>query len=328
MTRRLVALIAVLILLAACTPGPTGDSGQPGTTGPSGSAARDASRPTIALITHQPPGDEFWDVVRRGAQFAADQDGVNLEYLHDPDPAAQARLVTEVLSRNIAGIAVTLADPPAMASAIRTAIAKPVPVVALNTGIDAWAPLGVLSYFGQDDGLAGRAAGERLVREGAHNVLCVIQAKGHIGLDARCAGAAATFTGKVQVLYVYGTRPTEVESAIVAKLQQDRSIDRVLALSAEVALTALDAVGEANSYAKVVTFDTNPAVIEAIKRGTLMWSIDQQPYLQGYLAIDALSLYLSNKNVIGGGQPTLTGPSFVDESNVDVVADRAKEGTR
>ena len=53
-----------------------------------------------------------------------------------------------------------------------------------------------------------------------------------------------------------------------------------------------------------------------------------QPFLQGYLAVDSLWLYLNNGNVLGGGQPTLTGPSFIDTSNIDAVAEYAKAGTR
>jgi simple sugar transport system substrate-binding protein len=147
-------------------------------------------------------------------------------------------------------------------------------------------------------------------------------------LNRAVAGVAKTFTGQTQVLYVDGTDMSAAKTAMIAKLQQDRSIDRVLTLAAPVALTALRAVGEANSYARVATFDTNPAVVDAIQTGTIEWAIDQQPYLQGYLAVDALWLYLTNRNVIGGGQPTLTGPSFVDESNIDSVATLAEAGTR
>ena len=49
----------------------------------------------------------------------------------------------------------------------------------------------------------------------------------------------------------------------------------------------------------------------------MQWAVDQQPFLQGYLAIDSLWLYINNGNVIGGGQPTLTGPAFIEKSNVD-----------
>jgi simple sugar transport system substrate-binding protein len=69
---------------------------------------------------------------------------------------------------------------------------------------------------------------------------------------------AETFTGQTQVLYVDGTDMASAKTAIIARLQQDRSIDRVLTLGAPMALTA---VGEANSYAKVATFDTNARVV-------------------------------------------------------------------
>ncbi len=60
----------------------------------------------------------------------------------------------------------------------------------------------------------------------------------------------------------------------------------------------------------------------------MQWAVDQQPYLQGYLAVDSLWLYLSNGNVLGGGQPTLTGPAFIDQTNIDAVAEYARNGTR
>jgi simple sugar transport system substrate-binding protein len=119
-----------------------------------------------------------------------------------------------------------------------------------------------------------------------------------------------------------------VESTITAKLQQDPSIDHVVALGAPIALTAVQSVGNAGSSAKVVTFDTNAALVESIQKGDVQWAVDQQPFLQGYLAIDSLWLYVNNKNLIGGGQPTLTGPSFIDKSNIDSVAELAKSGTR
>lgn len=285
-------------------------------------------RLAIAFVTHQAPGDTFWDLVRRGAEAAAVKDGVDLHYVHDPEAAGQARLVEQAVAEGVSGIAVTLPDPPALSRAVATATAAGISVVALNVGIDAWRPMGLLGYFGQDDGIAGEAVGERLSHEGARNALCVIQQPGHTGLQARCAGVASRFDGLTTTIEVDGTQLPAAQAAIVTRLQRDRGIDRVITLGAPMALTALKALGEANSYARLATFDTNAAVVEAIKRGTIAWAVDQQPYLQGYLAVDALWLYTKNRNVIGGGLPTLTGPSFIDESNVDAVAERASEGTR
>ena len=312
----------ICVLLAAALTGCSGSQRVAPTSPPA------VTRPVIAFITHQPPGDAFWDVVRRGAQAAADADGLELRYEHDDDARRQADLVTQAAGSRVAGIAVSLPDPPTLAPAVQAAVAAGVPVVAVNTGVDAWQAMGALAYFGQDDAVAGHAVGERLSHERAVNTLCVIQQRNHIGLEARCDAAAASFTGHLQKIYVDGVDPHAAQAAIVTKLQQDRGIDRVLTLGAQYALLALRAVGDANSYARVVTFDANPAVIEAISRGTIQWAVDQQPYLQGYLAVDSLWLHMTNATVIGGGRPTLTGPSFIDESNVDGIVEHAEAGTR
>jgi simple sugar transport system substrate-binding protein len=316
-------LSALMIAVAACS---GGERAAPGTT-PSAPNS-DAPRPTIALITHQAPGDTFWDLVRRGAEAAAAKGGVDLRYSHDPDAAAQANLVRSAINGQVAGIAVTLANPAVMASAVQTAIAAGIPVVAVNSGIAEWKALGVMAYFGQDETIAGQDAGERFSHEGARNTVCVIHEPGHVGLEARCDGLARGFTGKTQKLYVDGVDQAAIKRAVTAKLQQDFSVDRVLTLGASMALAAVEAVAEMNSYAKVATFDTNAGVVDAIKNRLIQWAIDQQPFLQGYLAIDSLWLYFTNDNVIGGGRPTLTGPSFIDETNINSVAQRAEAGTR
>jgi len=318
----IVEATVLVTVLAACS----SNGGGAESTSPTEQAG--TPRPTIAFITHQAPGDTFWDLVRRGAEAAAAKDDVELQYSHDPDGAAQADLVRSATANKVTGIAVTLAFPNAMAPAVRAATAAKIPVVGINSGITEWKAMGILEYFGQDEMIAGQSAGERFTHEGAQNTLCVIHEPGHVGLESRCDGVAKGFLGQTQKLYVNGVDKATVRRAVLAKLREDFGIDRILTLGAPMALAALEAVGEANSYARVATFDTNPGVVDAIKNGTVEWAIDQQPYLQGYLAIDSLWLYLTNKNVIGGGMSTLTGPSFVDESNIDSVARLAEIGTR
>ena len=65
------------------------------------------------------------------------------------------------------------------------------------------------------------------------------------------------------------------------------------------------------------TFDLSPDVLKAIAAGDLAFAVDQQQYLQGYLPIVFLKLYKTNANTVGGGQPVLTGPGFVDKANAD-----------
>jgi simple sugar transport system substrate-binding protein len=322
-----VAGASVLVLgIASCssTGGKPEESG-----GGMGAGQANTPRVTVAMITHEVPGDSFWDLIRKGAQAAADKDNIELRYSNDPEAPNQANLVQTAIDSGVKGIAVTLAKPDAMGPAVKTALDKGIPVVAFNSGFDNFKAMGVQGYFGQDEKLAGVAAGERLTKDGAKKALCIIQEQGQVALEARCAGVTQGFKGgQTELLNVNSKDMPSVESTITAKLQQDPSVDHVVALGAPIALAAVQSVGNANSSAKVVTFDTNAALVEAIQAGDVVWAVDQQPFLQGYLAIDSLWLYINNKNLIGGGQPTLTGPSFIDQSNIDAVAELAKAGTR
>jgi simple sugar transport system substrate-binding protein len=65
-----------------------------------------------------------------------------------------------------------------------------------------------------------------------------------------------------------------------------------------------------------------------VKDGKLQFCIDQQPYLQGYLAITQLYLFKKIGNVMGAGKPSLTGPTFVDSTNVDKILPFIDQNTR
>jgi simple sugar transport system substrate-binding protein len=119
-----------------------------------------------------------------------------------------------------------------------------------------------------------------------------------------------------------------VQQSIGAKLQQDPSITHVVTLGAPVALAAEQAKKDSGSQAKIVTFDLNADVAKAIQSGDIEFSVDQQPYVQGYMSVTALWLNLSNGNDIGGGQPVLTGPSIVDNKNIGPIVQYAQNNTR
>ncbi len=307
----------------------SGGGAQETSGGDSNAGTADTPRATIAMITHEVPGDTFWDLIRKGAEAAAAKDNIELRYSADPEAPNQANLVQSAIDSDVDAIAVTLAKPDAMAPAVETATAAGIPVVAFNSGYDAWEDQGVSQYFGQDETLAGQAAGERLTADGASKVLCIIQEQGQVALESRCAGVTQGFTGgSTEILNVNSKDMPSVEATITAKLQQDPTIDHIVALGAPIALTAVQSKANAGSEATIVTFDTNAALVEAIQSGDVDWAIDQQPYLQGYLAIDSLWLYLNNGNTIGGGQPVLTGPAFIDASNIDAIAEYAQNGTR
>ncbi|MFI1421289.1 substrate-binding domain-containing protein [Streptomyces sp. NPDC020731] len=324
--RRLAALAAAVGLLATgCSAfGSADDSSDSDGAGASG-----AGRIRIAMVTHGSEGDAFWDRVKRGAEAAAAKDGIELTYVSDPDPAGQAELVREAVRDGVDGIALTLAKPAAMKGPVNEARAADIPVVGLNSGIDAWKSAGLLEFFGQDESVAGRAVGDKLDELKAEHTLCVVHERGNVALEARCAGVKKTFGGTTENLYVDGTDMRAVSGIITARLRQDPTIDEVVTNGADFALTAVEAVAEADSEADVATFDLNNDLVDAVRGGNVQFAVDQQPYLQGYLAVDALWLYRTNGNISGGGvAPVLTGPAFVTKSNAASVAGFAADGTR
>lgn len=325
-----VAAMAAIVVLAGCSAS-GGKENDEGSAGGTGAGKADTARVKIAMITHEAPGDAFWDRIRKGAEAAAAKDNVELVYSNDPQAPKQADLVQNAIDQKVDAIAATLSNPDAIGPVIKKAADAGIPVVLFNAGLSGTVleDTGALMYFGQDETIAGQAVGERLAEDGAKNVICVIQEQGQVQLEARCDGVEQGMSGgKVEKLYVNGRNQPSVLTDIQAKLAEDKSVDHVVTLGADFALTAIKAVDQSGSSAEVVTFDLNEDLVTAIQDGTVKWAVDQQPFVQGYEAIDSLWLYLNNGNTIGGGREVLTGPAFVDESNADVIAPYAKRGTR
>ncbi|GAB2489694.1 substrate-binding domain-containing protein [Luteococcus sediminum] len=322
--RPIPAVLAALVLLAS---GCSATGGRAAAERSASAGGCTSTTMTVTMVTHSAPGDDFWDLVRKGAEDAARKDCIKLEYQAHPEGAEQAALVNAAVDKGVDGIATTLSKPDQMSGAVRNAVKAGIPVAAMNGGVDQWQRMGAIGFFGQEDRVAGQKTGEKLKTEGARKVLCILHEQGNVGNESRCAGVKEVLPS-TQTLYVTGTDIADVQTKVTAKLQEDKEIDTVLGLKASVALTAVSSVKEAGSKAKVATFDTNAELVKAIKDGSISFAVDQQPYLQGYLAVDALWLHKTNGNTIGGGNPVFTGPAFVDRSNADQIEAFAKAGKR
>ncbi len=288
----------------------------------------DTERIVVSMISHGAPGDTYWDLVRKGAEDAAKKNNIELRYSSDPQAPNQANLVQSAIDSDVDGIAVTMPNASAIGPVAKKAADAGIPTVGLNAGMDSYQKYGMTAFFGQEEKVAGTKAGERLKKEGAKHTLCVIHEQGNKSQEDRCAGLQDGQGGKVELLYVNGQDLTAAQSTLNAKLEQDKSIDWVMALQAPVAMRAVDAIADSGAKAKVATFDTNAELVDAIASGDVAWAVDQQPYMQGYMAVDALWLAHRNGSTVGGGRPVYTGPSFVDSTNVDVISESAKAGLR
>jgi simple sugar transport system substrate-binding protein len=333
--RLLLAVLAVTALVvAACGGGSNKSSSSSGSTAASGGGTQSVSQTqgsglTIAMVTHSDEGS-FWSVVKKGAQQAAQDEGVKLIWSpSNNDPQKEAQLIDAAVSQKVDGLAVSVPNASAIKDSLAKAKAAGIPIVTLNSGADDFKSLGAITHVGQTETIAGKAAGARLKADGVKKVLCVIHEQNNIGLQQRCDGVKQGFGGPVTNLQVKGTADiATTQTEIKSKLQADKSFDGVIALNPDIASAAKTAIKGASSNAKLATFDLSPNVLKDIQSGDVQFAVDQQQYLQGYLPVVFLKLYRENANTVGGGQPVLTGPGFVDKTNVATVQKLTEAGTR
>lgn len=285
-------------------------------------------RMKVSVITHAAPGDTFWDIVRKGSEKAAAQENVDMQFLGDPDGAKQAQLVQQAIDAKVDGIAVTLSKPEAMKDVVMKAQKAGIPVVAINGGIDMAKELGI-PFIGQEDYNAGKAVGQKLQSMGVTHPICVIHEQGNVGLESRCQ-AIIDIIPDAKRLYVPGTDMAQSKSQMTAELQTQADADAIVATGAPFAVTAEKVVAELNKTdaVKVASFDLNADVVQAIADNKVVFTVDQQPYLQGYQAVNALWLKKNGSFNLGGGQAIPTGPSFVTKDDAAAVLQYAKDGVR
>jgi simple sugar transport system substrate-binding protein len=333
--RLLLAVLAVTALVvAACGGGNKSSSSSGGSTAASGGGSSSVSQTqgsglTFAMVTHSDEGS-FWSVVKKGAQQAAQDEGVKLIWSpSNNDPQKEAQLIDAAVSQKVDGLAVSVPNASAIKDSLAKAKAAGIPIITLNSGADDFKSLGAITHVGQTETIAGKAAGAKLKADGVKKVLCVIHEQNNIGLQQRCDGVKQGFGGPVTNLQVKGTSDiATTQTEIKSKLQADKSFDGVIALNPDIASAAKTAIKGASSNAKLATFDLSPSVLKDIQSGDVEFAVDQQQYLQGYLPIVFLKLYRQNANTVGGGQPVLTGPGFVDKTNVATVQKLTDAGTR
>jgi simple sugar transport system substrate-binding protein len=318
--------------LAACLGACGGGAGETADTG-NGSADRGAVR--IVLVSHGQTSDPFWSVVANGAGDAAREMGVRLEYQAPTsfDMVRMSQLIDAAVASRPSALAISVPDPDALAASVKAAVAAGIPALSVNSGDAAWERLGFLAHIGQTEYESGVAAGERLAAGGAKRVLCVNHEVGNVSLDSRCRGLGdglAKRGATMQVLGVSLADPEDAAQRIRSALARDAAVDGMLMLGPGGAAPALAALRDTERLGRIAvgTFDLTPEVLAAVRDGQLLFAIDQQPYLQGYLAVVLLTKYLETKAMPGGGQIIRTGPSFVTKENAADVIALAERGIR
>ena len=296
--------------------------------GIAGSAAAQDMR--FVVVSHGQAADPFWSVVKNGVDQAAEDLGVTVEYRAPDtfDMVQMAQIIDAAVASQPDGLVVSVPDAEALGDAIRNAVASGIPVISMNSGSDVREELGVAVHVGQTEYEAGLGGGKMMKDAGVTKAICVNQEVGNVALDLRCEGFIAGLEGvPVEVLAV-SIDPTEVSNAVQAYLSGNPDTDGVLTLGPTAAEPTLAALEEAQmlDQVKFGTFDLSPAVLEAVDQGKMMFAIDQQQYLQGYLPIQLLKLHQLYGLMPAG--TVMTGPGFVTQENAAQVIDLSAKGIR
>lgn len=284
--------------------------------------------------------DAFMDKIKKGVDDAThmvEANGGTVQYLRTqnyenfgPDLVT---LINQAVAQGVDGIAIPVWVPDAQIPALQVAASQGIKIMQYNSGLPVKDDIGALNYFGSDEYAAGFGGGKYLAEKGAKHILCHIQVPGAINLEERCRGVtdgAAEAGAKVTVL---NTPPnldgdvTGTAEALKAEFIGDSSIDAMVSCADFGAAAGANAVEQTGANVMVAAFDFSPASLERISAGTQTMAIDQQPYLQGFLATSMLFANLKFGTEIST-DPVLTGPAIIDASNVEAVKAGAALGAR
>lgn len=287
--------------------------------------------------------DPFWSIVKRGAEDAGkvvEAQGGSVTWLgpqnYDNLGADAADLIRTAIAQKADAIVGPDWVPEAMDEAFEAVVAAGIPLIIYNAGgLEAADRLGALNYVGSDDYLAGVAAGEYFGKQNLKKLVCVNTLPGAANLQAQCKGMTDGIVkqgGSGETLPLpmsnFGN-PTAVSEAVKAYLLQHPDVVGVYTIGNVDANSASIAIMQAGVSDKVKLGGVNmdQTILDNIKAGKQMFAIDQQGYLQGYLAVAMLNGYV-NYGLNVASRPILTGPGVVNASNVDATMSGVAAGTR
>jgi simple sugar transport system substrate-binding protein len=293
--------------------------------------ARPSGGVRIAVVTHGQASSPFWAIVRTGVEAAARQMDVVVNY-RAPDVYSLERMkamIDQAVATKPDGLVVSIPEA-RLGPAIRRAVRAGIPVVSINSGSDVYRRFGVLAHVGQPEERAGFAAGRRLVDAGVRRALCVNQQVGNQGLDARCRGLARALSragGRARVLSVDDQSPSTPRR--IADAIRTGDIDGLLALNATAGILSVKAVRRIHRPGTVIgTFDLGPDVLKAVQAHQLLFAVDQQAYLQGYLPVVLLTERARYGLFPAQGDVLPTGPNFVTAAQAGKAIELSRRSIR
>ena len=290
-----------------------------------------ASTIKVSVVTHGDTG-AFWSVFKKGVDQAAKDlksRGVSVTQVYaDNNVPKQVAGINAAIAAGAKVIATSVPDASALKDPLTKASKKGIEVITVNSGLGAFDTLPTYEvHIGQTEDIAGQGAGKQFKKVGAKKLLLVIHEASNSGLQQRAAGVKKILgSANVKLLTIPDAKKDipGTKAKVKAAFAADKKLDSFLGLDPDVTIPCLDVVPKGT---KSGTFDVGGAIKE-IQAGRMLFAIDQQQYLQGYLPVVFAVLFVTNLNTVGNGAPVLTGPGIINKANAAKVAALAAKGTR
>lgn len=266
-----------------------------------GSAVSQAvvAKETIALAVST-LDNPFFVTLKEGAEKEADKLGYNLVVLDSQnDPAKELANVEDVTVRGAKVLLINPTDSTAVASAVRMANQKNIPVITLDRGA---AQGKVVSHIASDNVAGGKMAGDFIAEKLGDNAK-VIQLEGIAGTSAaRERGEGFKQAVEAHKFVVLASQPADFDrtkglNVMENLLTAQPNVQAVFAQNDEMALGAIRAVQAANKSVLIVGFDGTDDGVKAVKSGKLAATIAQQPALIGALGVQTADKVIKGEAV-------------------------------
>jgi simple sugar transport system substrate-binding protein len=265
----------------------------------------------------------FFVPTRYGAEDACALLGCSYQWTGSEKSIAtdMVNALNTAVSAGVDGIAVCLVDLNAFNDPVEKALKAGIPVVSYNADAKGNKRL---CYIGQDLFLSGKGLGQRIVElvpEG--EVVGFIATPGQLNIQPRLDGAkeAIKESGKKITLNEVASGPAlnDEVSAVEAYYAGHPNIKGMFAVDAGSTAAVAKTMGAHQLQSKGVHaggFDLLPTTMEAVAKGDLDFTIDQQPYLQGFYTVMVLFIYKISGGLTGPSDIN-TGLNFLTKANVD-----------
>lgn len=280
-------------------------------TGSTNANGRQAEKATIAVI---PKGTThpFWKSVEAGALKAGQENNADIIWkgaLVESDRAKQIQIIRQFVTQKVDGIVLAPLDSraPGIIRAVKDATEAGIPVVIMDSSLDAEVGEDYITFAATSNRKAGRMAGEQLadLLDGKGKVVILRYLEGSASTENREAGCIAALNEypDIEIIadpYAAGSGTiADAKNRAISMIDTIQKAGGVFASNDPTTVGMLSALRSKDLIGKVkfVGFDASPPTVQALKAGQIQALVAQNPFNMGYQSVKALCQHLDGKEV-------------------------------